>query len=233
MGEDTLAKLEATVIPRANIDVQDLLKEDRKQQKEEEQRQKGVDYELVKLLETINANPCRKQYERREILGWSNEKMSNKEQQAEQQELLQPERIKWGKGRPAKYYVLTEKGQQALRDHDIKPEPIHGSLPHFCLIKQIEPSYTEQGYTTHTDMRFAGKRPDIFCQKKSEKGIVEVVHTAHTKKDLDKIQSLAPRIHWLHLYFTDSNTKQHYEQLMHDELRSLMNDVQVGFYLAP
>lgn len=232
MSEEVLRRLEATVVPPADIDVQELLTEERKQQKQEEQRQKGVDYELIKLLEVINTNPCRKQYQRREVLGWSNEKMSNKEQQAEQQELVTPQRMKAGKGRPSKYYILTEKGQQLLRDHDIRPEPIHGSLEHFCLIKQIESHYSEQGYATKTDMRFAGRRPDIFCQKQSDTGIVEVVHTAHTKTDLEKVDTLAHRVKWLHLYFTDPNTKQHYERLIHDELPAVMQNTQVRFFQA-
>ncbi len=230
MSEDVLRKLEATVIPSAEVDVPDLVKSEKKHQKQQRQAQKGLDYELIKLLEVINANPCRKQYERREALGWSNDKISNKEKQAEAQGLIEAQTVKTGgRGRSPKYYVVTEEGQKALRDHDIKPEPIHGSLEHFCLIKDLEQDYQRNGYKTDTDMRFGEFRPDIFCQKKGEKGLVEVVVSAHIDRDLKKLRKLAHRVDWIHLYFRDDNTRLHYERMVQDEMPDIYGHKDMAF----
>jgi len=116
-----------------------------------------------------------------------------------------------------KYLTLTEAGKEKIRELGKRPQTIHGGIDHFCRIKQLEIEYAKR-YLTDTDKWFGEVRPDIWCESDSEKGVVEVIFTNHVKRDMEKIGQLGNRVNWIHIYFQDLNTKNHYENTFQAEL---------------
>lgn len=174
----------------------------------------------IKVLESINRDPCSHLTRRAEVLGVPAATMNRIKERLRNKELIEQTRATIG-GTSGTYHWLTEQGRRVLGQLGGKPKPIHGNLQHFCLILQLERVYARE-YETQVDKWFGQLRPDIWCVKRDreryETGAVEVVESAHTATDLKKIRWIASRADWVHVYFSSENNLRHYRNTFRVEL---------------
>lgn len=226
----SLEALQKRVVPRDPEPVQALLKEkygvevDGQEQEDKKDRidVKGIGldgYEL-QLLMSINANPCLPQSRRAQELGLNTRLMSNRKERLREKGLIGEGQYRLsGDKRKANYHWLTSRGRKVVGDLGIRPETIHGHLPHHCRIRELEVRYRAD-YKTMTDQRVGDRRPDIWCEHKrtGETGVVEVVMSPNSRHELAKVAAMADRARWIHVYCESANTKRHFERLFRDEL---------------
>lgn len=171
-----------------------------------------LDYRSIQVLISINEDPCLTQTQRMRELGhgWDGRKMNHRKEKLQTWGLIEERAVQTGSGAEAHYHLLTEAGREMVKQLGERPNTLHGSLEHHCLIVELARQY-EDTYKTHIDKEWKGYRPDILCKgrKHEETGIVEVMQTMHTKTDLQKLHELSERADWVHVYCVKESDRQH------------------------
>jgi hypothetical protein len=176
-----------------------------------------LDYRFEKLLDSINENPCLNLSQREKLLGWYSDKMQRIKKTLLTLKLIEEVTLSEGEGRPSKHLILTDAGYQYLGSWmGEKPQPLHGGLPHHCFILKLKERY-EADYDVKMDKKVDEFWPDLWCEGK-DKGVVEVICTAHLNEDLRKTERLARMVDWMHIYFENRNTLNHYRYQFEKEL---------------
>lgn len=197
-------------------------------EKQDEGPQKGakqasrrdLSWDEMKALQSINADPCLHLTARAERLGVAPAKMTRVKERLRNKGLIEQKRATL-QGRSGTYHWLTEDGRRVIGQLGEKPRKMHGSLEHFCRILALERQYGKH-YQTDTDKKVGEIRPDIWCVKRHEdryeSGVVEVIDSAHTRRDLGKVRTVVDRVDWIDLYFTSEHDRTHYRYTFQVEL---------------
>ncbi len=174
-------------------------------------------YRFEKLLDSINETPCLNLSQREKLLGWYSDRMQRVKKTLLTMKLIEEVTLSEGEGRPSKHLILTDAGYEYIGSWmGEKPQPLHGGLPHHCFILKLKGRY-EAEYDVAVDKKVDEFWPDLWCEGK-DKGIVEVICTAHVSEDLLKTGRLSQLVDWMHFYFENQNTLNHYRYQFEKEL---------------
>lgn len=213
-----LEELRVKVIPRDHEPLVRLLTQKLETEAQEKSKPKTdqLSIQQLRLLISVNDNPCLNFSDRTKALNWFKSKMVTTKDGLIQQDYLAEETIQPPRGRPNKYLLLTDKGKKYLGDLGEKPLNLHGGLKHHCIILDLKSKY-DPNFEASMHYKVGEYFVDLWCTGATN-GFVEVIETNHIKDDLKKIIALSSRVDWIHMVMTSQNLRDHYQYTFGREL---------------